>query len=60
MDAGLADHTDVCDVTPMDAQVGAPDGDGDSTQKWTEARDDLDERDEWLETGWGRRVSGGW
>lgn len=51
MNAGLAHHTDVCDVTPMNAQVGAVDGDGDSTQKRTKARDDLDDQDEWLEVG---------
>lgn len=41
MDAGLAHHTDVCDVTPVDAQVGAADGDGDSSQQGAKARDDL-------------------
>lgn len=46
MDAGLAHHTDVCDVTPVDAQVGAADGDGDSSQQGAKARDDLGEREE--------------
>lgn len=42
MDAGLPDHTDVFNVFLVDAEVGAADGDGDSSQHGAETRDDLD------------------
>lgn len=51
MDTGLTDHSDVFNVFPLDAQVGAPDGDGDSSPQGAEARDDLDEQIQCLRGG---------
>lgn len=50
MVAGLPDHSDAFNVFLVDAKVGAPDGDGDSSQQGTEKRDDLDGEKEC----WGR------
>ena len=41
MDAGLSDHSDAFNVFPLDAKVGATDGDGDASQHGSETRDDL-------------------
>lgn len=51
MDTGLTDHSDVFNVFPVDTQVGAPDGDGDSSPQGTVARDDLDEQIQCLRGG---------
>lgn len=51
MDTGLTDHSDVFNVFPVDTQVGAPDGDGDSSLQGAVARDDLDEQIQCLRGG---------
>lgn len=43
MDARLPDHSDVFNVLPLDAEVGAPNSDGDSSPQGAKTRDDLDE-----------------
>lgn len=43
MDAGLPGHGDTFDVLSVDAEVGAPDGDGDSSSQRAETGDDLRE-----------------
>lgn len=43
MDARLADHSDVFNVLPVDAEVGALNSDGDSSLHGAKTRDDLDE-----------------
>lgn len=42
MDTFHAGHGDLLDVFPLDAHVGAFDGDGDLTVRGPEARDDLE------------------
>lgn len=41
MDAGLASHSDAFNVVPVDSQVGAQDGDGDSSLHGPKTRNDL-------------------
>lgn len=53
MDTGLTDHSDVFNVFPVDAEVGAPNGDGDSSPQGAKTRDDLDEEIQWWGEGWG-------
>lgn len=43
VDAGLTHHSDVFNVFLVDAKVGAPNGDGNSSLERSKARDDLDE-----------------
>ncbi len=43
MDAGLPDHCDAFNVLLVDAEVGASDGDGDSSPQGAVERDDLHE-----------------
>lgn len=52
MDTGLTDHSDVFNVFPVDAEVGAPNGDGDSSPQGAKTRDDLDEEIQWWGEGW--------
>lgn len=42
MDTGHPDHAYAFNVFLVDAEVGAPDGDGDSSLQGAETRDDLD------------------
>lgn len=42
MDTGLPNHGDAFNVFLVDAEVGAPDGDGDSSLQGTKTGDDLD------------------
>ena len=43
MDAGLTHNSDVFNVFLVDTEVGAPNGDGNSSLERSKARDDLDE-----------------
>lgn len=56
MDARLADHSDVFNVLPVDAEVGAPNSDGDSSPQGAKTRDDLDEEIGGVETDLNRLV----
>lgn len=47
MDAGLPSHCDAFNVSLMDAEVGASDGDGDASQHGAETRGDLDVEMQW-------------
>lgn len=47
MDTGLTGYSDVFNVFPVDAEIGAPNGDGDSSQQGAKSRDDLDEEIQW-------------
>lgn len=53
MDARFADHSDVFNVLPVDAEVGALNSDGDSSPHGAKTRDDLDEEMGWVGWGWG-------
>lgn len=51
MDTGHPDHADGFDVFHLDAKVGAPDGDGDSSPQGAITRDDLDGKVQWWGVG---------
>ena len=50
MDTRLPSHSDALNVLPVDAEVGAPDGDGDSSLHGAETWDDLEGKIQW----WGK------
>lgn len=44
MDTGLTNYSDGFNVFPVDAEIGAPNSDGDSSLQGAKSGDDLDEK----------------